>query len=358
MNMFLEGDNLDALKYLQEEYTNKIKMIYIDPPYNTRSKFVYNDSNNQWLEFMKQRLILAKNLLNNEGVIFISIDDNELYRLKILMDDIFGSNNFICNFIRQDSAGSGMDNKFLNVEHDYILTYAKDKTKLKLNREPANIEKNYKLIDQHVETRGKYYLINMKNKKNNINMAKPIIHGDKIYKPDNDGFYCWRWSEDRIKWGIENDYIVFKNNSIFFKNYQFVDNKNQPYKRTLPFKTIIKFLNTKGSCDMKKLDMKHLFDYPKPVELIKYLLQIGTNKDDIILDFFAGSGTTAHAVLELNKEDGGNRKFICVQLPEPTKPDSLPYKNGYHTIAEITKERIRRVISLLDNNDEFIIKKM
>ena len=388
-NLYIEGDNLDVLKVLRENYLGKIKMIYIDPPYNTGNDFVYNDDfaqgkedfeatsglydedgnqildpmqrntesngrfHTDWLNMIYPRMKAARDLLSEDGIIFISLDDAETYNMKKLADEIFGAENFICNFVRKNKAGSGHDSSSIAIEYDYILCYAKNINACIINQEPIDIvnDDKYKLSDEYVERRGKYYLRDLDyrgsySESGDYPITTPdgsiIYSGGQFGKPNT-----WRWSKSKFEWGLKNGYIVFKKNGdgkwkVYIKQYQFVDNCDQPYKRTIPYRALIDFNNGQGSIECGNLLGSNVFSYPKPSELIKHLLKIGSNRDSIILDFFSGSASTAHAVMKLNAEDAGKRKFIMVQLPEVTDEKSEARKAGYENICQIGEERIRR----------------
>lgn len=387
-NLYIEGDNLDVLKVLRETYLGRVKMIYIDPPYNTGHDFVYNDSfassygdfaksckmvdedgnllynpkengesngrfHTDWLNMIYPRLKVARDFLSDDGIIFISLDDAETYNMKKIADEIFGSENFICNFIRKNKAGSGHDSSSIAVEFDYILCYAKNANHCDINQEPIDIENDekYKLTDEYVNRRGKYYLRDLDyrgtySESGDYPITTPdgstIYSGGQFGKPNT-----WRWSKAKFEWGLKNGFIVFKkgntgNWKVYIKQYQFVDNCDNPYVRTIPYRALIDFNNGLGSIECGNLLGSNVFSYPKPSELIKHLLKIGSDKDSIIMDFFSGSASTAHAVMKLNAEDSGQRKFILVQLPEITDEKSEARKAGYNNICEIGKERIRR----------------
>ena len=315
-------------------HKGKIDIIYIDPPYNTGNKdFIFNDRyvdsedtyrHSKWLSFMKKRLELAKNLLKDTGVIFISIDDNELAQLKLIMDghsDLFGENNFVAIFPRKSGIAPRIDAKHISVEHDYVVCYARKIDPLKLNRISMAEDESYKFEDEFVKSRGRYKL--NKLDRGSIHYSESLVYS--IEAPDHTliwpggkkgrSNWTWRWNKDKIKWGIKNKYIVFKKTkngqSVYFKQYQFVDNKNNRIARTIPFKSIIlDFTNEQGNKELENIFHKRVFDYPKPVSLIKFLIKLVDNKNALVLDFMAGTGTTGHAILDLNKEDGGNRKFI------------------------------------------------
>lgn len=418
-NIFIEGENLEVLKILQKSYYGAIKMIYIDPPYNTgNDNFIYPDKfsetkeeylkrigekdeggyllkeglfrknskengqyHSNWLNMMYPRLFLAKNLLTDDGVIFVSIDDNEVYNLRLIMNEIFGEENFICTFVRRQNLAGKQDAKKISIEQDYILLYAKEYDKGNINKEIADLNK-YKLSDEYESERGKFYLRRMDddgmNYSDNLNYPIKFKKGEKasIYNedkricehiilkddliifPNNDKdnqSYNWRWSREKVEWGKKNDFIVLKKNrndkwQINFKSYALVDNNLDVIVRKNPFGSLISnYPNNIAYNGFKELfNNKKFFDYPKPVGLIKHLLRIGLEKNDIVLDFFAGSGTTGQAIYELNEEDGEERKFILVQLPEFLEETSEAYKAGYKSIADICKERIRRVIKKIN----------
>ena len=313
---------------------------------------------------MYPRLKLARNLLTNDGVIFISIDDNEEFNLKKLCDEIFGEFNFICNFIRKNKSGSGHDSKNIAIEFDYILCYAKNIDEVKINQEPVNVDNDpkYKLVDEFVEERGKYYLRDLNyggsySEKMDYPIKTPegsiIYSGGKKGKPNT-----WRWSEPKFKWGLKNHFIEFKkrdnNWKVYIKQYQFVDNNNKYYVRENPYRALIDFSNGKGSNDFNEIMEKNVFSFPKPIDLIEFIQKVGSNNDSIILDFFGGSSSTAHAVLKSNAK-GDKRRFILIQVPEATDEKSEAYKAGYKNICEIGKERIRRagdkILEESDNKD-------
>lgn len=368
-NILIEGDNicsLTALNYLQSE---TIDVIYIDPPYNTGNQdFVYNDDfvddedgyrHSKWLSFMEKRLILAKSLLKNSGVIFISINDIEQANLKLLCDKIFGSKNFIANLVWSNNEGGGSsDSKFFKVKHEYVLCYAKKilETNLIKNVDIEDQDR-YKLSDQFVATRGKYQLVKLSSA--SIQYSKSLDYpiecpdGTFVYPADNSdkSRSSWRWGKEKLTWGIENGFIEFKKDKngvwqVYTKQYLNCDKDGNLIARTKkPIGIIEKYSSTQGSNLLFKILNTKKFSYPKPVELIKYLLDRFSQKDSIILDFFAGSGTTGQAVLELNKEDGGNRRFIlctnnenniCTDVTYPRlktvitgiRPDGTKYSDG------------------------------
>ena len=345
-NFILEGDNLHSLYLLNKTRRKKIDLIYIDPPYNTgNNDFIYDDHfvnsddgfiHSKWLSFMNRRLLLAKELLASNGVIFISIDDNEQSQLKLLCDEIFGRKNFIANVIRKSKAGSGHDSKFLSVEYDYILAYAKDINNVTFNKEKVVVEddKKYRYEDEFVARRGKYYLRDLAYKGASGRESTWEIETPtgEFLKSSDDGRvgYEWRWGEKKFKWGLENDYIVFKKaaekNKVYIKQYQFVDNEDKIRDRFIPHRAIMSYLNTEGTSEVNSILGQNVFSYPKPKSLIKHLIGLVDKDDLIVLDFFAGSGTTGHAVLEMNAEDNGNRKFILCTNNQNNICENVTYK--------------------------------
>lgn len=406
-NLYIEGDNLEVLKLLQESYLGKIKMIYIDPPYNTGKDFVYKDNftqdtdeyqeeaglkdeyNNRlvanpdtsgryhsdWLTMMYPRLKLARNLLTDDGVIFISIDDNEVHNLRKISDEVFGEGNFITSMIWQKKTGAS-DAISISTITEYVLIYVKDEESSQYsfskNSESYDLTR-YRYNDEFFEKRGPYYTDNLD--RGGLQYSDSLNFG--IECPDgticfpngrttfiNDG-WIWKWSKNKIVWARENNFIEFKKSdnkksgwAVCYKNYLNVDNENNPIERSAPHKNLIaSILNASSSADMKKLFSERVFQYTKPVDLIKHLLSlVNFKKSDIILDFFSGSATTAHSVMQLNAEDNGNRKFIMVQVPEKTDEKSEAFKAGYDTICEIGKERIRRAGNAIIENQKALIK--
>lgn len=396
-NLFIEGDNLDALKLLQENYLGKVKMIYIDPPYNTGHDFIYNDNfaesteeffeksnqyddegnrlisntesngrfHSDWLSMLYSRLKLARQLLKDDGLIFISIDDNELGNLLKIADEIFGEKN--CRGIISRSTGtpSGQGYDILVNEIDYILVYSKSSS-ANLKGLPFS-EEDEKIYDQQDEL-GRYLLRTLrKTGGEDRREDRPTMYfslndpeGNEVYPIGPTGY------ESRWRCGFEAFKDFEKQNRIEWKK-----------SNTGEWKPYLKFYlegrlkqpsnlwtglegNKKASLTIKQLFENKIFDTPKPVGLIKQCLEISTGENDIVLDFFAGSSTTAHAVMQLNSQKINNLKFIMVQLPEQTDEKSEAYKAGYQTIAEISKERIRRAGQkiLADNADKEGIEKL
>ena len=395
-NLYIEGDNLEVLKLLEEGYLGKIKMIYIDPPYNTGNDFVYHDNRVQskeemnqgidlfdeednrllsksfvrntessgrfhsdWCSMMYPRLKLARDLLTDDGVIFISIDDNEVANLKKICDEVFGEDNFVVEMIWQKKTGASDAINIAKIT-EYILVYAKkmEQLNLKQNTE-AYDKKRYRYNDEYIEQRGPFYYDSLDRGTlgyhESLDYAITAPDGTDVFpngrnKKLNDG-WRWKWGKEKVKWGIENGFIEVRKNDtknggwgVYYKIYENVDNDGNVIHRSSPYKNLLQnVLNTHASTEAKELfGRTDYFSNPKPVELIKHFILLASENDDIVLDFFSGSATTAHAVMQLNAEDGGNRKFIMVQLPEETDEKSEAYKAGYKNICEIGKERIRR----------------
>lgn len=384
-NVFIEGDNLEVLKTLQKHYYGKIKMIYIDPPYNTGNDFVYADDyadsignyleltgqadeggklstnsesagrfHSNWLNMMYPRLKLARNLLTQDGVIFISIGDQELDNLKKLCGEIFGEHNFLANIVWANrEGGGGSDSTTFKSKHEYLLAYARSRDNSEIYGDETKEDKSYAYEDEFVEERGRYKLIKLNSF--SIQYSKSMDYEIKnedgsISVPSENGRRgIWRWSRDKYEWGLKNGFIVKKKRddgywTIYTKQYFKVDNSGKPIVRTLPPNALVEKYSSTGATKALSalLEGTKIFDYPKPVSYLQHIMQWVTRSDDFILDFFAGSGTTAHAAMQLNAEDGGARRCISVQLPEPTEGSSEARKAGYETIADISRERIRR----------------
>ena len=375
-NLYIEGDNLEVLKLLQETYLGKIKMIYIDPPYNTGNDFVYEDDfaqsadeylansgqydedgnrmvqntesngrfHTDWLNMIYPRLKLAKDLLRDDGVIFISIDENEVENLKKVGNEVFGEKNFVGSVIWERAFAPKNDAKYFSDSHDYIVVYAKSIIDFKIGKLPRTEEANARYKNPDNDPRGAWTPDNLTVKTYSAANDYPIITpGGRVVTPAHGS--CWRVSKSRFDELVADNRVYFGsdgNNVPRLKRFL-----NELQDGMTPT-TIWKFQdvghNQEGRQELKKLfDDRGYFDGPKPVRLLNRVIQIAnTNEDSIILDFFSGSATTAHAVMQLNAEDGGKRKFIMVQLPEETDEKSEAYKAGYKTICEIGKERIRR----------------
>ena len=383
-NLFIEAENLEALKILQKAYAGCVKMIYIDPPYNTgNDSFIYPDKfsetreeyarrvgdtddngylkrdgvfqgafrknakdnghyHSNWLNMMLPRLHLAKTLLQDDGVIFISIDDNEQAQLKLLCDEVFGEENFVSSMIWKNKSGGASDVKGIACDTEIILSYTKNNDFLNLNK-----DKELEVTTQynHIDENGKRYSLDRLDKQSlgyQESLDFPIIGTDgKTYVVEHKNpavkVARWRWGKNTVQERYNE--LVFKYPYVYTKNYEKEDGGT-------PRNLLVdeRFGRTRtGKTEMSKLfNNVAYFSFPKPTKLISYLLSISTDQNSLILDFFSGSGTTAHAVMQLNAEDGGNRRYICVQLPEETDEKSEAAKAGFATIAEIAKERIRR----------------
>ncbi len=365
-HILIEGDNLEALTALSYTHSGKIDVIYIDPPYNTGNKdFVYNDNfvdredgyrHSKWLSFMNKRLRIAKDLLSDKGVIFISIDDNEQAQLKLLCDEIFGENNFICDFIRTNKTGSGHDAREISIEYDYMLFYAKNKQNITISKMIIDTEydKKYKYIDNFLEKRGKYYLRDLDYKGSySQSLDYPIkINNEDVYAGGVFGRpNTWRWSKQKVEWGIENGFVVIdeKKKKIYIKQYQYVDNNDNKRERTLPYNAQILFLNSIGSTELKNILNQNIFSFPKPTSLVEFTMNLSNDKNITILDFFAGSGTTLHATMQLNNEDGGKRQCILVTNNENGICENVTYERNKRVINGYTTPKGENIAGLKDN---------
>ncbi|PIZ73856.1 site-specific DNA-methyltransferase [Candidatus Peregrinibacteria bacterium CG_4_10_14_0_2_um_filter_43_11] len=376
-NLFIEGDNLQAMKVLQKSYYGKIKMIYIDPPYNTGNDFIYNDKFSQakreylqeigaidelgnvvnaelfrqntrdsghfhstWLNMMYPRLFLARNLLRQDGVIFVSIDDNEVANLRKMMDEIFGEENFVGQYIWKKRTGSNDARNFASIDHDYVICYGRSEQAI-LNGTEKNFTA-YKNPDK--DLRGDWATDNLtcnKTASERPNLFYPIIDPKTGIQYECNSNRVWAYEKSRMEKIINEGKVIFPKTGKGTPMYK--RHKSEVRSSKKPFGSIIDTqINAIATKELRDLLGGQYFDHPKGVDLLKQLVQQGSGVDSIILDFFAGSGTTAHAVAQLNAEDGGNRKWICVQLPEKCKAESEAAKAGYATIADIAKERIRR----------------
>ncbi len=388
-NLYIEGDNLDALKLLQESYLNSVKMIYIDPPYNTgNDSFVYSDDftmdmeeyeesidyrdeegniqfrkntetnprfHSDWCSMIYPRLKLARNLLRDDGVIFISINDIELANLRQICNEIFGESNFVADLVWANKEGGGSsDSRLFRIKHEHILCFAKDIDSVDIQGVPVGNEDRYRFADEYVATRGKYYLqkMGMGTIQYSPSLDYPITapDGTTIMPADNNGGRkaCWRWSKPKYEWGVESGFIEIKKDrngiwTVYSKQYLNCDNEGNIITRTQrPMGIIDEYSSTQAAKLLERMGLGSMFSYAKPVELLRYLCERVTSADDTVLDFFSGSATTAHAVMQLNADDGSKRKFIMVQLPEETDEQSAAARAGFKTIADIGKERIRR----------------
>ena len=373
-NIYIEGDNLDVLKILQETYLDKIKLIYIDPPYNTGNDFVYNDDfsdeeyqyieksgqhdsvgnrlvantetngrfHTDWLNMMYARMRIARNLLASDGAIFISIDDNESMNLVKMMDEIFGDRNRIA-LICHKSRASISNDKIISPNHNTILFYAKDISKLEEKRKMIGLDPVLEKFDcDDNEGRGEYRLVPVDGpggaKKGNPHYEFLGVEG------------YWRFSKETMIAKYDEGYVVKKGNSLYQKYYKSVAEQT---RRTTTTWWDDAGLTSSATSKLKKLMGETTFDTPKPVELIDRMLRMITFDDPeaIVLDFFAGSSTTAQAVMEYNAENNGKRKFILVQLPESVSEKTEAYENGYRNICEIGEKRIKKVIDNIDNRN-------
>ena len=388
-NLYIEGDNLEVLKLLQESYLGKIKMIYIDPPYNTGKDFVYKDNftqdtdeyhtaagqkdeyNNRlvanpdtsgryhsdWLTMMYPRLKLARNLLTDDGVIFISIDDNEVHNLRKICDEVFGEGNtelYVWD-VREDGTMPKTAKKTVRKEHEYIVGIFKDYDNRKLNKYISlKYQDNEEWGNPDNDTRGPWMSANI-SRSSGVGSG-----GSKSYVITNPGGISydrdWSITEEEFKKLLADNRIYFADNGNGVPRKKIF--KNEPVESIQS--SIFEKLKSSQSAskNIKELFNFSCFDYPKPTELIDRLIQIGSHKESIILDFFSGSGSTAHAVIKLNSEDISKRKFIMVQLPEKTDENSEAFKAGYDTICEIGKERIRRAgKAIIKDLKDIIVRK-
>mgnify|MGYP000528144597 FL=1 len=369
-HILIEGDNLEALTALAYTHEGQIDIIYIDPPYNTGNKdFVYNDQfvdkedsyrHSKWLSFMAKRLRIAKQLLSDKGVIFISIDDNEQAQLKLLCDEIFGEKNFVSKFDWRKKTGAN-DAKDIAVITESIFLYAKNHSLTILDniwaRDEMSVNKNrYKLSDEYVGERGMYYLDTLDRGglqySDSMNFGIEAPDGGIIYPNGrsefvNDG-WIWKWGKEKVKWGIENKFLEF----VKYKVYQFVDNEGNIRERSgRAFTNLITDpINQQGNIDITNIfDGLAVFSNPKPIGLIQYLLKILRNKSFTIFDFFAGSGTTLHATMQLNAEDGGHRKCILVTNNENNICEAVTYERNKRVIQGYTTPKGEEVPGLKGN---------
>lgn len=394
-NLYIEGDNLDVLKLLQESYLNKVKMIYIDPPYNTgNDSFIYPDDystnkelydeevgaidesgyrmfkntetngrfHSSWCSMIYPRLKLARNLLSEDGVIFISIDDNEVDNMKKMCDEVFGSENFIGLFVI-NSTPNARDYGHIGKMTEYAVFYAKNINFTTTNMLPE-IDKTFKYTDE----KGGYNIHPLYNSneaftnKNRPNLYYPFYlylnepvskefytiglekkeNSIEIYPPKslkNNVQFVWRWGRDKAQNNLNTEIIGYKTEN---GEYRIVQKMRHTEKIIRNLLTDTSYTTRRGTAEVEEIFGDKYFSFPKPINLLKNFITVGSDEASIILDFFSGSATTAHAVMQLNAEDGGKRKFIMVQLPEICDENSEAYKAGYQNICEIGKERIRR----------------
>lgn len=381
-HILIEGDNLEALTTLSYTHAGKIDVIYIDPPYNTGNKdFIYNDSfvdkedgyrHSKWLSFMNKRLKIAKNLLSDKGVIFISIDDNEQAPLKQLCDEIFGERNFVAKFDWRKKTGAN-DAKDIAVITESILLYSNSKV-LAVEREIWNRDegsrnmKRFKFSDEFVETRGKYYLDTLDRGglqySDSMNYGIEAPDGGMIYPNGrsefvNDG-WIWKWGKDKVKWGLENKFLEFVKSkkssgskyTIKYKVYENVDNEGNIRKKVGRAFTnlILEPINQQGNSELMALFGEVPFSNPKPLGLLQYLLNTIVIKDVTVLDFFAGSGTTLHATMQLNAKDGGHRQCILVTNNENGICENVTYERNRRVIQGYITPKGEKVPGLTRNN--------
>ncbi|WP_339321785.1 site-specific DNA-methyltransferase [Paenibacillus sp. FSL W8-0194] len=372
-NIYIEGDNLEVLKLLQESYLNKVKCIYIDPPYNTGKDFIYKDNfkepldeylensgqvddegvrffqntesngrfHSDWLTFIYSRLKIARNLLTEDGIILISIDDNEAKNMREVLDDIFGNENFICQFIWKSR--QMVDNRTktgASIDHEYIICYGRSN----LSTLRGSLKDLDKFSNPDNDPRGPWRSADL------TGLAtidkRPNLHYDLIDPKTGISYSCppkgWRYDRETMTKKINEGRILFPSSPEGRPRHKlFLNEMSSQYTG---FSSLIStdIYTVHGTRELSELFPESVFDFPKPTDLVMTLLEQTTNTEDLILDFFSGSATTAHSVMKLNSEDGGNRKYILIQLPEKTDETSAAYKSGFKNICEIGKERIRR----------------
>ena len=385
-NIFIKGDNLEVLKLLYKPYFGRVKAIYIDPPYNTGGDFVYPDNyadpldtylqltgqkdgdgnrltsnvetsgryHSAWLTMMYPRLFLARQLLQDDGIIFVSIDDHEVHNLRLLMNEVFGEENFVSNIIWQKKYTRSNDARWFSNNHDYLLVFARNKELLQLNLLPRTDDQKATYTNPDNDPRGEWKATPLHAKSGKNDSFEYKFRNKVVWSPPPGTFP--RYSRETFA-------KLDKNNEIWFGK----DGTSTPARKTYLSEVkpgitpVTVWLNDEvgntheANEELKAILGGGIFDNPKPTDLIKRILELSTSpsEGDIILDFFAGSCTTAEAVLELNKVDGGNRRFMMVQLPEPTPEGSKAQKSGYETIADIGKERIRRVLAKMQEGNLF-----
>lgn len=373
-NLYIEGDNLEVLKLLQSSYLNSIKMIYIDPPYNTGNDFVYTDDfadgiahykevtgqatksnpetagryHTNWLNMMYPRLKLARNLLTDDGVIFISIDENEIANLRKICNEIFGEDNFVGTFIWRKKEGGGQAKDYFVIEHEYIVVYRKTEALQWEDEKEIRDIKEYKKTDAN----GRFKITklakwgNTARKEDRPSMYFPLVAPDgtlafPIAPDGNDG--RWRIGKEKMNELVQQDLIYWEKKNDLWIPYEKEYYTSQ--SKTIKQRSILYDIANTGDgtdCLTELFGIKDIFENPKPIEILIKLVKPITTPKDIILDFFSGAATMAHAVMQLNAKDGFSRKYICVQLPEKTEANSVANKAGYKTVSEIGKERIRR----------------
>lgn len=381
-NIYITGDNLDALKHLAKSYRGKVKCIYIDPPYNTGSdEFAYNDSfdftaddlvdqigateheaerildlqgkasHSAWLTFMLPRLVTAKTLLTDDGVIFISIDDNEVANLINLCNEIFGEDNHVSTFVWKNKTGGGNDSKDVTSEHEYCLLYARNKTTVTRLTTEISDGDSYKLTDEFVAERGPYKLeaLYRSSLRYSDSLFYPITapDGSEILPNDSNPDstkHIWRWSKATLENKLKEGRVEFKNTSngwrVFSKQYLLQDDEGNP--RVKGLRSVIDTVGSRrGTEEVKDLFRgKKYFSYPKPVDYLSIYISAVTEPGDIVMDFFSGSGSTAHAVMNLNAQDLKGRTYIAVQIAEELAESEEAFKDGYTDIDQVGRKRI------------------
>ena len=375
-NLYIEGDNLEVLKLLQETYLGKVKMIYIDPPYNTGKDFVYEDDfaqsaadymdnsgqydeegnrlvtntesngrfHTDWLNMIYPRLRLAKDLLTEDGLLIASIDDNEIRNIRNICDEIFGESNFVACVVWQKIHSIKNDAKYFSENHEYAVIYAKSVDKIRINLLPRTEEMNNRYKNPDNDSRGPWQsgdLVASGERSNGHFIITSPKSGKQFDVPQGKH---WVYSQENLLKMVEDNQVWFgEDGNSFPRKKRFLsDVQDGRTPNTLWLAEKVGH-NQTATREVKAIfDDKKFFDFPKPVAYIQQFVQVSSNKDSVVLDFFSGSATTAHAVMQLNAEDGGHRKFIMVQLPEKTDEKSEAYKAGYKNICEIGKERIRR----------------
>ena len=377
-NLYIEGDNLDVLKLLQETYLGKIKLIYIDPPYNTGHDFVYEDDYSQdtaqylthsgqyddhgnrlventenngrfhtdWLNMMYSRIKLVRDLMTDDGLIFISINEIEQSNLEKICDEVFGISNHVATFVWKNKYGPGAFTKGVAYLHEYIICYAKNyPSNVEATLSDAEIEK-YNKLDEKAAIRGGYITqpLATRSKDDRPNLVYPLLHNGVEIWPDKQ----WIWEKNRLYDAYQKGEIVIneKNGKYSVRFKQYLRDENGVMRKGKPLSLLTFVFNQDGTKEMEELLGRGVFDFPKPTDLIKYFLSLRINETDdndyTVLDFFSGSSTTAHAVMRQNAEDGGKRKYIMVQVPQECEKGTVAEKAGFTNICEIAKERIRR----------------
>ena len=384
-NIFIEGDNFEVLNLLHKSYFGQVKAIYIDPPYNTGNDFVYPDNyadpldtylqltgqkdsagnrltskiettgrlHSTWLTMMYPRLRLARQLLQDDGIIFVSIDEHEVHNLRMLMNEVFGEENMLQQIVWQRHAGGGNDAKYFALDHEYVLAYAKDKESIAMLRLPLSEEQKaeYTCVDEWFSTHGPYKtrtFLRMRptDPRPGLQYAIKLPDGTEVFDE-------WKWEESRFLEAKEKNQIVFRQDDRgkWHVEYKMYLNRSKRVPRSLLTKVE---RNSQGKAQLRDIfGEDDVLNNPKPVGLIKHLLAFGTDSDSLVVDFFAGSCTTAQAVLELNEEDEGNRRFMMVQLPEPTPERSIARNAGYETISDIGIKRIQQVLAKMGESNLF-----